>query len=413
MPYRPARSRSALALDDPVAVLHTILGCPTAPFHEAYVAATIAGLAQDAGFTCQVDPYGNLLVWYRPDGDRPSGASGGDGRPTLALSAHMDHPGLEIVQERPLAGRLLGFIRPECFSRPVDIVIIDGDERVSGRITGLLPSDQLLAPLERHLPGEAPFRALALEAERPVSADAFAVMDVGPVRTEAGLIHAGALDDLAGCAAALCVLQRCRERQLMANVVGVFTRCEELGVIGATLVARQRLLPPDALIISIETSRTLPGAEIGQGPVIRVGDRTSAFDPFGDAILRRAAARLDVRRPGVRVQRQLLSGGTCEATSYQSLGWRTTGVAFAVAHLHNMSPDLRIVPEHIHQDDYLTGIDLMVEAAAALAEPEDRSLIKHFNALADAAALRLQHSAASWPLTEEVACYAGDAQTAS
>ncbi|GEM_PF-5061313 len=63
-----------------------------------------------------------------------------------------------------------------------------------------------------------------------------------------------------------------------ADVYGVFTRGEEVGLLGSILVAQQRLLPLQTMVVSVESSRTLPGAEIGKGPVIRVGDFRRTFN---------------------------------------------------------------------------------------------------------------------------------------
>jgi endoglucanase len=182
-------------------------------------------------------------------------------------------------------------------------------------------------------------------------------------------------------------------------VVGVFTRCEEVGLIGATLLARQGLLPPQTVVVSLETSRALPGAEIGGGPVIRVGDATMAFHPQGEALLRRARALLLERDPGARVQRQLMSGGTCEAVAYSLAGYVTTGVAFPLGNYHNAAPDGTIGAEYIHRADLETGAELLMASAECVAagdapDPAEARLSQR----ADQASERLRRSAAGWRL---------------
>ena len=62
-----------------------------------------------------------------------------------------------------------------------------------------------------------------------------------------------------------------------------------MGFVGAIahfeLDWRERARRP-IVAISLETSRTLPNALIGQGPVVRLGDRRTVFDPGYLHILR-------------------------------------------------------------------------------------------------------------------------------
>ena len=227
----------------------------------------------------------------------------------------------------------------------------------------------------------------------------FGVFDVGPFREVDGLLYQPAADDLGGCAAILSALLRCQAQGIRADVAGVFTRCEEVGLIGATLVARQGLLPPQTVVVSLETSRALPGAEIGGGPVIRVGDATMAFHPQGEALLRRARALLLERDPGARIQRQLMSGGTCEAVAYSLAGYVTTGVAFPLGNYHNAGPDGTIGPEYIHRADLETGADLLVACAECVATGDAPDPVEaRLSQRADQAAERLRRSAAGWRL---------------
>jgi endoglucanase len=142
-------------------------------------------------------------------------------------------------------------------------------------------------------------------------------------------------------------------------VYGVFTRAEEVGLVGAALVAADGRLPRETIVISLECSRALPGAEIGAGPVIRVGDRSGAFHPDGEAVLLAGRALL-VDTP---IQRQLMSGGTCEATAFVRAGYRATGVALPLGNYHNVGPGNTIEPEIIDARDYLGEIQLLTAAA--------------------------------------------------
>jgi endoglucanase len=368
---------------DPVAILARLAARPTAPFHEAGVAREIVALCRQAGLACEVDRFGNLLVWHRGPGAR--------GRP-IAFSAHMDHPALDVVETEPLTGRLLGGVPGHYFDRrvPIRFIFISDDEsaghdavEVPGWITGRFESETYLG--------------LTLEAARPVVPGSFAVFDVGPFREDGDVLYQPAADDLAGCAAILSTLIRCARESVAAVVAGVFTRCEEVGLVGATLVARQRLLPAGTVVVSLEASLAMPGGEIGAGPVIRVGDATMAFHPEGEALLRRARVRLLASDPEVPIQRQLMSGGTCEAVAFALAGYVTSGVAFPLGNYHNAGPDGIIAPEYIHRRDLETGAALLFATAECAGEevtPEP--VAERLNGRADAAAGRLERTALTW-----------------
>jgi endoglucanase len=196
----------------------------------------------------------------------------------------------------------------------------------------------------------------------------FGIWDLPDYELRDGVVHARAIDDLAGCAAALLTLAHLAQDGADAHVYGVFTRAEEVGLIGADLVFANASLPPDTLVVSLEASRTLPGAVQGEGPVIRVGDRATTFSDEAEWLLRQAAERLsEAAAPGgVKVQRQLMSGGRCEASTALRRGYAATGLAFPLANYHNMGENGTLQPENIHAQDFLTAVDLLQEAARLL-----------------------------------------------
>ncbi len=366
---------------DVVALLEQLAALPAAPFHEAYVAERILALLRAAGLECSVDRYGNLLAWHRGARDRAAR----DAPAPLVFGAHMDHPGLEVVSAEPLLGRLLGARRTplEYWNRGVPVRFSFDGQEAPGKITGA-----------QVIEGEV---VLALHSEASVPVGAFGVFDVGSFRSEGEWLHLRAADDLAGCAAIIGALARCAAQRVRADIGGLFTRAEEAGLLGATLAARDRLLPPGTLFISVEASRALPGAELGGGAVIRVGDLASAFHPRGDALLRAARERLAEDVPEVRVQRQLMSGGTCEATAFAAAGYETGGVAVPLGNYHNAGPDFTIAPEYIHRRDLESAMALLFAAAQEQAEPVHvGDLAQRLASQAERAAARLAESAAGW-----------------
>ena len=59
----------------------------------------------------------------------------------------------------------------------------------------------------------------------------------------------------------------------------LFTRAEEIGFMGAFEALRHKTIPKKACVLSLECSKAFPHTPQGGGVIVRVGDRTSIFDP--------------------------------------------------------------------------------------------------------------------------------------
>src|SRR5690606_25777028 len=208
--------------------------------------------------------------------------------------------------------------------------------------------------------GDVPARVLAarpdpasgelrveLEARAPVPPGAFGTWDLVPFRRaprDPDLLETRAADDLAGVAAILALLDAIDEIDpaRRVDVQGLFTRAEEVGFVGAVAVARARRLPPGARIVAVEASKALPNARQGDGPILRVGDRTSIFDDGLTRWIARVGTELagPAGRGGAerfRWQRRLMDGGTCESTAYQLYGYRCAAMCLPLGNYHNMT----------------------------------------------------------------------------
>ena len=86
-------------------------------------------------------------------------------------------------------------------------------------------------------------------------------------------------------------------------------------------------------------------------------------------LLHAGAARLQERNPAFKVQRQLMEGGTCEATAFGAQGYACTGIALPLGNYHNM-PDGEggLAAEFIHRDDLSGAADLLIAAVEATGE---------------------------------------------
>ena len=335
-------------------ILSRLGASPATSFYEDGVAAVVKAVLSETGVDFQADAYGNIIALVR------GAASGGEPVPPLALVAHMDHPGFEAVSTQGdlLVGQALGGVPPASFEPGVPLQVILGD----GRRVGAVTAGRYGGDADRQM-------LIQLAQPQPVDLPCSVVFDLVDFHLDGDFIRMRALDDLAGCASILAVLAALQVGGgPPGDVYGVFTRAEEVGLVGARLLAEARTLPPDSLVVSLESSRTLPGAEIGRGPVVRVGDAGFTFSAQAEAILIKARETLQARPGGFPVQRQLMSGGTCEASAFAIYGYQATGIAFPLGNYHNGGLQGRIEAEFIHRDDFLGGISLMVEAARSVPE---------------------------------------------
>ena len=278
-----------------LALIRSVLAQPTAPFHEDAVRAEILmQLAQCPHVGVSRDDFGNVVAHYQR----------GSASPRYAFAAHMDHPGF-----------------------------------VGEEFLGSVPEEY--------------------RAKKPPTRDfgAFAMWDLPAFEVKEGRIHSRACDDLIGCAAILALFHSLEAAQADASVLGLFTRAEEAGFIGAIQMAKAGVVSREVTIVSLEcSSERSPGAgRMGEGVIIRVGDKTSIFDDSATRALTSLAVENKIPH-----QRCLMSGGTCEATAYQLYGYRTGALCVALGNYHNCGPDTTIAPEFVSVDDVQGLVRLLV-----------------------------------------------------
>jgi len=103
---------------------------------------------------------------------------------------------------------------------------------------------------------------------------------------------------------------------------------------------------------------------MGNGVILRVGDRTSVFDSGAMRFLGEVASRL--RRGRFPFQRALMSGGTCEGTAFQAYGFQTGAVCVALGNYHNCSPRGDIQAEFVSVADACGMVELLVAVAVQM-----------------------------------------------
>ena len=320
---------------------------PAVPFFEDGPAGYILTTLGDLGINARRDAYGNIIAHYS-NNPQPS-------QPPIAFVAHMDHPGFEITEagEGRIVGRALGAVPVAALRKPTPVqVLVPDGRRIPAEV---YPPDETMSSSRSE--GEVLVR---LRSEVSLDPPVPVVFDLPDFVLEGDTIRMRALDDLAGCGSILAALERLAFDGVEADVYGVFTRAEEGGLFGARLMAEAGTLPKETLVVSLESSAVIPGVAQGEGPVIRTGDASYTFDAEAEQMLIAARESIRVRDPGFKCQRQLMSGGTCEATAFALFGYRTTGIAFPLGNYHNATtriadPEGGVDAEYIKLSDYLGG----------------------------------------------------------
>jgi endoglucanase len=347
---RPARRRRGPREPTPIEqIARELLPIPTASYAEHGVLAYIRCFAEERGLGFEFDRFGNGYV--RHVGRR---RRGGGARP-LVLGAHVDHPGFVVsgARGRRLQLEFRGGLpatygrgeRVRLFAAPSDQGPSDDGPREGGvAVIRSVRADER----GRLLSARATLEAGA----PPTQPGDLALWDVEPARIRGRRLVARGCDDLAGCVAVLSALDRAAAARAPGELVGLFTRAEEVGLRGASAAARARLLPEDAVVLAIETSSSAGGrAKAGGGPIVRVGDALHLFSPAVSLWMTGVAQQLAREDEGFRYQRKLMDGGVTEATAYDLYGYETGALCVALANYHNGGPRDRVAAESVHLDD--------------------------------------------------------------
>lgn len=297
------------------------------------------------------DEHGNVML----------AREGSQSRKPIILAAHMDHPSFVVtgVREKEVEAVFRGGVLREFFKAGTPLALHHGDAPAQrGKLVRVEEPTS-----RRELPAVASFP----EAVRAAKGDVLRWALPAP-RIVKNHLYAPACDDLAAVAAALSALDRIARRREPTDVRVLLTRAEEIGFIGAMGACRSGFIPQRSRVIVLENSKSFADSPLGGGPIVRVGDRTSTFDPDLTYRVGLVAAHLAEQDEAFRWQRKLMPGGTCEASAYQALGYSATCVCLPLLNYHNMNERTgRIDSECIDLDDY----DGMVRLLVALGEGLD------------------------------------------
>ena len=334
-------------------ILQSLLSAPTAPFHEEKIVEQVRRWADKRGADFRRDKAGNVFVHYRRG--RRKG-------PQWVFAAHMDHPGFVVsrVNRRTVWADFFGVVAKKYFP--------------GSRVRLFGPDGEVLATVAGGRASKnSPGLACRLELDRPCSLPAGTVgmWDLPVMRIRGKRLITRACDDVVGSAAVICALDEIISRKIDADVTAMLTRAEEAAFVGALAACKDDSIGSDAIIISVETSKAQPGARLGDGAIIRVGDATRIFDPMLTAHVTAVAKALNKRDRNFRFARQLMPGGTCESTVYAMWDYMTAALCLPLLNLHNQGPGNRIVAEQIHLDDFAGLVKLIVAITTEARSPRD------------------------------------------
>jgi len=265
----------------------------------------------------------------------------GDGDEHVAFMAHMDEIGFVTthieengyirfspvggVDDRMLYGRLV-----EIFT---ERGIIHG-------VIGLIPPHLSTAEDRKKLPS---WKELAIDvgARDKKDAEDMGLKPILPGRWKKDFIVMGkyivtrGIDDRAGCAVLLELLERIKEKELKKKVTFVWTIQEETGLRGAEAMA-DRMDFDEVYAIDSMTSGVMPGVPFylspvkpGEGPAIRFVDRRGvSCSVLKDKVLRIAA------KHGIPVQ-LAITGGSTDAAAVFTHGIRALPICIPVKYTHS------------------------------------------------------------------------------
>jgi putative aminopeptidase FrvX len=369
-------------------ILRRVCNLPTAPYREDFVIAFLKAWAAQplraAHIHLRSDRWGNLYLDYRR-GSRP--------QRTLMLEAHMDHPGFVVRRtnrDTTITAEFRGGVPPSHL-RDARVAIwlptqISLDASPVGRwiLTRVLDV--------KPAAGKKLMTAVLAGTAEKIPSGSIGMWALPDALVTGDLFAARVCDDLAGVAACLCVLDELIARKTDCTLTVLLTRAEEVGFAGAIAAARDRAIASKVSMIGLETSKALPQAPQGKGPIIRVGDRTSIFSSSLTRFITMRAGDLADEDSNLKFQRQLMDGGTCDTTVFSAFGCDAAAMCLALGNYHNMLQDQSgqttgiptagplIACETIHLGDFAFLVSILVQIAAKFRSyrPDLSDLVKRF-----------------------------------
>lgn len=332
--------------------MEELFNLPTAPYRENWVLDYVKRELGRLHVPFFTDKWGNIIA-----GTSHSKSLKESRR--IGLLAHTDHPGFHLKKKKnreTWLARWYGGCPPDIHGAAV---AIHNPSKPGTTVKGRVVSKKMSGPSKKEFlikVDKSRNNGTAGELDK----SCFGAFDFAGFNRRTHRVYTRAADDLTGVAIILCTLARLSPAQ-RNHMLGIFTRAEEVGFRGTLGIIYEKLIGPGNKIISLEASSQRPGARVGKGPVIRLGDRRTLFDSVVTSRLDRASAQLQKKHRKFRVQRRIMDGGTCEATPFNLHDIKAAGLAIPLGNYHNQRPSGRPGPEFIDIRDVEYAVDICVE----------------------------------------------------
>lgn len=337
-----------------------IFNQPTAPFREYFVLNEIKSILEENKIPYFEDSVGQIIAGVENKQKLKA-------KTHIAFFAHTDHPGFiihkKISKIRYSATWYGGAPFNQMEGKTVRIFSGESSTKyLKGTIRKFVPGNHREGiPFEIETSQE-------LNDKKVLHKNYFGAFNFDGFKIKNGLVSTKCADDLAGCVMALGAVIDCKK--LKTPVIAVFTRAEEVGFVGCLHMIKSKVVSLNTMVVSLEASRTLPGALLGEGPVIRLGDASTLFDSNFSLFIQKEAQNLKVKGKNFKFQKRIMDGGSCEATALSQFGYKTMGLAVPLKNYHNQGAGKGSrggpAPEIIHIDDVENGRKLLGSVAKNL-----------------------------------------------
>lgn len=268
----------------------------------------------------------------------------------VMLCAHMDEVGMMVSQITPegyLKFGTIGGIDPAVMcGRPVWV----GNE--SHQMMGVIASKAIHLQSAEERAQVTPASKLYIDIGAKDAEDAAKYVSIGDFATfasdfevfgELGCQMKGkALDDRCGCAALIEIMRSLFEHpcDLPFDVYFAFTRCEEVGISGAT-VAANTIAPSHAIILEATAVNDLPGvsfpkrvSELGKGGIVTLVDGGTIYD---SALVQKALRMAEDKAIPCQIKQYASGANDARAVQQSRDGVKVMALSLPTRYIHSAS----------------------------------------------------------------------------
>lgn len=268
----------------------------------------------------------------------------------IMLCAHMDEVGFmvnQITDEGYLKFSTIGGIDPRVMcGRPVMV----GNE--NGQILGVIASKAIHLQTAEERAQVTPAAKLYIDIGAKDAEDAGQYVAVGDFATFASdfeifgengsQMKGKALDDRCGCAALIEIMRALFDHpsDLPFDVYFAFTKCEEVGISGAS-VAAHTIAPSHAIIMEATAVNDLPGvnfptrvSELGKGGVLSLVDGGTIYDSGMVQTALRVAQEKEIP---CQIKQYTSGGNDARVVQKSREGVRVLAISLPTRYIHSAS----------------------------------------------------------------------------